>query len=134
MSATACLDSWVVLAWLEGIDRAQVLVEEALSGGRPVMSWINLVEVHYSVARDHGESEAEGIVEALRPRIAEELPGVARMREVARLKALHPVALADCFAITTAAAAGARLLTGDPEIIDRRAELPCEIVDCREAP
>lgn len=53
------------------------------------------------------------------------------MREVARLKAIHPIALADCFAAATAAAAGAQLLTGDPELIDRSARLPCEIVDCR---
>jgi len=95
------------------------------------MSWVNLIEVHHSVSRDHGEQAADGTLEAIRDLVSEELPGIARMREVARLKAIHPIALADCFAAATAAAAGAQLLTGDPELIDRSARPPCEIVDCR---
>jgi hypothetical protein len=39
--------------------------------------------------------------------VDEELPGVARMRAVAVLKAEHPIALAGCFAIATAAAKSA---------------------------
>lgn len=52
------------------------------------------------------------------------------MIEVARLKAAYPVALADCFAIATAAAHGRILLTGDPEIIGRP-DLPCAVEDLR---
>ena len=37
----------------------------------------------------------------------EELTGVARMRAVAALRPAHPIALADCFAIATAAAQNA---------------------------
>jgi predicted nucleic acid-binding protein len=53
------------------------------------------------------------------------------MREVARLKAENSIALADCFAVALAAEEGAVLLTGDPEIIDRAKELPCEVEDLR---
>jgi hypothetical protein len=53
---------------------------------------------------------------------------------VAALKAEHPIALADCFAIATAAAGGVELITGDPEIVLRRAEMPCEIIDARAHP
>ncbi len=58
------------------------------------------------------------------------MPGTAKMVEVARLKAAMPIALADCFAIATAVARKAVLLTGDPEILDRN-DLPCAVEDLR---
>jgi predicted nucleic acid-binding protein len=95
------------------------------------MSWINLVEVHYRTSRDHGKEEADRMLEELRPRITEHLPGVSAMRAAANLKASHPMALADCFAVALAASEGAVLLTGDPEIIDRAGSLPCDVKDLR---
>jgi len=53
------------------------------------------------------------------------------MRAAAALKAAHPMALADCFAVALAAAEDAVLLTGDPEIIDRAEALPCKVEDLR---
>jgi predicted nucleic acid-binding protein len=126
-----CLDSWAALAWLDGEEPAAGVVAKALDGRRPAMSWINLVEVHYRISRDHGEDEADRTLAEIRSEVAEELPGVAAMRAVAGLKARHPIALADCFAIAVADANGAELLTGDPEIIDRAEELPCPVVDLR---
>jgi hypothetical protein len=41
--------------------------------------------------------------------VDEELPGIARMCAVVVLKAEHPIALADCFAVARAAASGATL-------------------------
>lgn len=128
----SCLDSWSVLAWLDGEEPAAGTVAEALDRERPAMSWINLVEVLYRTARDHGKEEADRAVAELRPQIAEHLPGVSAMRAVADLKAEHPIALADCFAIALAAAEGATLLTGDPEILDRAGSLPCEVADLRD--
>lgn len=95
------------------------------------MSWINLVEVSYRLARDHGKEEAERALSELRAQIDEDLPGVSAMRAVANLKAEHPIALADCFAIALAAEGGAVLLTGDPEIVDRAKRLPCQVEDLR---
>lgn len=126
-----CLDSWAALAWLDGDEPAAAEVARALDGLRPVMSWINLVEVHYRVSRDHGEAEADRTLVEIRSEVAEELPGVSTMRAVARLKAKHPIALADCFAIAAAEANGAQLLTGDPEIIDRAEDLACTVIDLR---
>jgi len=120
-----------VLAWLDGDEPAAGVVEELLDTGRPAMSWINLVEVHYRVARDHGHAEADRTLADVRSRVAEDLPGVSTMRAVAVLKAKHPIALADCFAVATAKANGAELFTGDPEIVDRRGDLPCAVVDLR---
>ena len=131
---SACLDSWSVLAWLDGEEPAAEVVQRSLDQGRPVMSWVNLVEVEYLVRRQHGSSEAETTLSRVRELVSEELPGVSRMRLVAALKADHPVALADCFAIATAAANGATLITGDPEILDRAEKLPCPVADARVPP
>lgn len=128
-----CLDSWPVLAWLDGDEPAASVVGDTLDLERPAMSWINLIEVHYRVARDHGQEEADRVLAELRPRITEHLPGVAAMRAAAKLKAEHPMALADCFAVALTASEGAILLTGDPEIVDRADELPCEVEDLRAA-
>jgi predicted nucleic acid-binding protein len=131
---TVCLDSWSVLAWLDGEEPAAEVVQRSLDEGRPAMSWINLVEVEYRVRRQHGPTEAETTLSRLRELVREELPGVWRMRSVAALKADHPIALADCFAIATAAAIGATLITGDPEVLDRAEQLPCPVTDARVAP
>lgn len=126
-----CLDSWAVLAWLDGDEPATAAIEEALKRERPAMSWINLVEVYYRAARDHGKDEADQVLDELRPRITEHLPGVSMMRAAANLKAEHPMALADCFAVALATSEGAVLLTGDPEIIDRAGKIPCNVKDLR---
>jgi predicted nucleic acid-binding protein len=125
-----CLDSWAVLAWLDGEEPAAEAVARAMEGDRPAMSWMNLVEVHYRTARDHGRGEADHVLAELRPQISEDLPGISAMRAVARLKAENPIALADCFAIALAAEEGAVLLTGDPEIVESE-QLPCEVRDLR---
>lgn len=126
-----CLDSWAVLSWLDGEEPAAKFVQQVVGRERPSMSWLNLVEVHYRTTRDHGRQAAEAVLAELRPQINENLPGISAMREVARLKAENPIALADCFAVALAAEEGAVLLTGDPEIIDRAKHLPCKVKDLR---
>lgn len=126
---SVCLDSWAVLAWLDGEEPAQSRIEELLAD-RPLMSWVNVVEVYYRVARDHGSSAADQTLGDLRSALSLDLPGTARMVEVARLKARAPIALADCFAVATAAAYDLVLLTGDPEIIHLEG-CPCQVGDVR---
>lgn len=126
-----CLDSWAVLAWLDGDEPAAAAVAEVLDRERPVISWINLVEVSYRLTRDHGNDEADRAIAELRSQVNEDLPGVSAMRAVASLKAEHPIALADCFAIALATENEAVLMTGDPEIVDRARDLPCEVKDLR---
>ena len=126
---TACLDSWAVLAWLDGESPACERVELVI-GDRPVMSWVNAVEVYDRLERDHGRRAADEVLGELRVVMDLDLPGVARMVETARLRARLPIALGDCFAATTAAAHGLPLLTGDPEMIGR-SDLPCDVVDLR---
>jgi predicted nucleic acid-binding protein len=126
---SVCLDSWAILAWLDGEEPALSRVEQSLAD-RPVVSWVNLVEVYYRVARDQGQGAADATLGDLRAALAPDLPGTARMIDVARLKARAPIALGDCFAVTTAAAHDLALLTGDPEIIEL-AERPCRVEDLR---
>jgi predicted nucleic acid-binding protein len=115
---TSCLDSWAVLRWLEGAEPAAARVDETMEG-RPLMSWINLGEVSYVLHRAAGASRARGVIADLRHLLSLELPSEARVLEAARLKAGHAMAYADAFAVATAVANGASLLTGDPEILDR---------------
>jgi PIN domain nuclease of toxin-antitoxin system len=123
------LDSWAVLAWLDGEEPALSRVEQSLAE-RPVVSWVNLVEVYYRVARDQSKSVADEVLSDLRPVLAPDLPGTARMLDVARLKARAPIALGDCFAVATAAAHDLPLLTGDPEIVEL-VDPPCRVEDLR---
>lgn len=126
---SVCLDSWAILAWLDGEEPALSRIEELIAD-RPTVSWVNLVEVHYRVARDQGSTTADETLADLRAALSPDLPGTARMVEVARLKARAPIALGDCFAVTTAAAHDLVLLTGDPEIIDLE-DRPCQVEDLR---
>lgn len=56
------------------------------------------------------------------------------MRSVAALKSDHPIAFAACFAIATAAANGATLITGDLEIVDRAELLAVRVADAGVSP
>ena len=83
------------------------------------MSWINLGEVFYVIRRLSGEDDAKAVIRNLRQRLVLDLPDEHRVLEAATIKADHTVAYADAFALATALAHGADLMTGDPEILDR---------------
>jgi predicted nucleic acid-binding protein len=126
---TVCLDSWAVIAWLDGENPAVEIVRSVIDD-RPVMSWLNLAEVYYRLEREDGERRAVETVNELRMALDLELPTERRILEAARIKAKNAIALADCFAISTAADNGAVLYTGDPEILKIK-QLPCEVRDLR---
>lgn len=112
-----CLDSWAVLRWLEGTEPAATRVEAALHD-RPVMSLVNVGEVFYIVRRARDDTVALEVLDGLRARVEFDVPNEERVVASARIKAEHPMAFADAFAIATSVAHSAVLLTGDPEIID----------------
>ncbi len=126
---TDCLDSWAILRWLEGQEPAASRVDRSLQT-RPVMSWINLGEVFYVVHRATGADRARAVVGDLRHRLHLDQPTEARVLEAASIKAKHALAYADAFAIATATAHDASLLTGDPEILDD-GERTWQVVDLR---
>jgi predicted nucleic acid-binding protein len=93
------------------------------------MSWINLGEVYYTVHRVAGGAEAESTLALLRPMLTLDQVTVERVLAAARVKAVHPLAYTDAFAVATATAHGAVLLTGDPELTER--SLGCRVEDLR---
>jgi predicted nucleic acid-binding protein len=93
-------------------------VEEVLATERPAVSWINLGEVYYVTRRAGGDDLARSVIDDLRRITAPDEASSARVLEAAAIKAEHPMAYADAFAVATARAHGASLLTGDPEILD----------------
>ncbi len=81
------------------------------------MSWINLGEVHYVLRRLHGEDNAAEAVRDLRDVIDARLPDERLVLDAARIKADHPMAFADAFAVALSVAQDATLWTGDPELL-----------------
>jgi predicted nucleic acid-binding protein len=122
-----CLDSWAVLRFLEGHSGAARRVRQVMRLGRPCMSWINLGEVYYTIHRAAGASEAEATLALLRPMLSLDAATPERTLAAARIKAAHPLAYGDAFAIATATAQAAVLLTGDPEITGRA--VGCRVED-----
>jgi len=117
------------LAWLDGEEPAAGAVQEAFEAGRPWMSWLNIGEVAYQLERRHGADETVLVVGRVRAAVAPDDLTPDRVLAAARIKAVHPIAFADCFAAATALARGATLFTGDPELLDR--EVGCEMRDLR---
>jgi hypothetical protein len=95
---------------LDGEEPALARVNAVLDS-RPLVSWINLVEVHDRVERDHGRDRADDTLATLRSCLSPDLPGTARMIDAARLKARAPIA-------------------GDPELL-ALADPPCQLEDLR---
>jgi predicted nucleic acid-binding protein len=128
---SVCLDSWAVLAWLDGDEPAATEVQAAFEAGRPWMSWLNVGEVAYQLERGHGAAEAALVVHRLRAAVALDDVTPERVLAAAHVNARHPIAFADCFATATAAAHDATLLTGDPELLER--DVGCRTRDLRLA-
>lgn len=126
---SVCLDSWAVLAWLDGDEPAGSVVQDAFDTERPWMSWVNVGEVAYQIERRHGADEAALVVQRLRAAAALDDVTAERVLAAAHITALHPIAFADCFAAATAAARDATLLTGDPELLER--DVGCRVLDLR---
>jgi predicted nucleic acid-binding protein len=93
------------------------------------MSWINVGEVAYVLERRVGVDRSREVVRELRRSLNLDLPTEERVIEAARVKVAHRMAYADAFAVATALAHGANLLTGDPEIL--RGDNSWSVVDLR---
>ncbi len=127
-----CLDSWAAFRLLEDRDRTAHRVRRVLADQRPHMSWVNLGEVFYKLHRDLGPATAEDRVAKLRPSLLLDVPGPDRVMAAARIKATHQMSYADAFAVATARACNAVLLTGDPEILEA-GDVGCRTEDLRRA-
>lgn len=113
-----CLDSWAVLHWLEdGPSAADV---EKTIPSRPMISLVNICEVLYILSRKHGNKAIQQVLPALRQKLAFVEVDEELTLSASQIKAAHKMALGDAFCIATALAHNAKILTGDPEIINAR--------------
>ena len=114
------LDSFALLAYLEGepgAARVQAILSLARDGSaEAILSVVNYGEILYIVERERGLPAAQKAIAAI-----DQLPleVVDADRELAfaaaHVKATHPIAYADAFAVALAQARGASVITGDPE-------------------
>ncbi|HIE12831.1 MAG TPA: type II toxin-antitoxin system VapC family toxin [Desulfotomaculum sp.] len=131
------LDSWAILAWLQG-EPAGVLVGELIAWregdkkrGEAIrhrfpnlrkppllfLNVINLGEVFYIIGRRKGRKEAGRVVQQIRLAPVTIVEASERLVfDAAGIKMRYPVAYADAFAVATAKVARSALLTGDPEL------------------
>lgn len=110
---TVALDSWGVLCFLQNEGPGAIRMEKALLE-HPVMSWINLGEVHYITTRRERKAVARRILTALLSSVTADEATPARRVQASRIKASYAMAFADAFA----QAHRAVFLTGDPEILE----------------
>lgn len=118
MSADLALDSWALLALLQAEQPAADHVATMLDERDCVVSWANLAEVQYVIARERGSQAARQAVELLVDTLwrAEVVDGdVANL--AAEVKVSHAMAFADALAVGTALVHGVPLVTGDPELL-----------------
>ena len=90
----------------------------------PSQSGPDLGEVYNVTHRLAGANQADDIVRRMRAVVDLDLPSADRIMAAARMKAQHPLAHADAFAVATTLAYDAVLYTGDPEILEAAAGWP----------
>ena len=109
-----------MLAYLQG-EKAGAAVQEMLEQAEAesvelLMCIINLGEVYYRLRREFGKAAADERLSAIRLLPITVLPVSEELvLEAAALKADYAIAYADCFAVATAAAEKAAVVTGDPD-------------------
>lgn len=118
MKTRKVLDSYALLAYLQG-EAGCSAVKEALTSGQGgvLMNEINVGEVYYIIAKRRTGKQADFFLNDILPHlpievVANDFEAVIR---AAKIKAGHSLAYADCFAVATAEAHHASILTGDPE-------------------
>jgi predicted nucleic acid-binding protein len=114
------LDSWAVLAYLDGEPAAQHVRQVLRTARRKqvvvLLSLIAYGECLYVIEREQGLQRAQravGIIDQLALHVAPaDRPLVF---EAAHVKARYPVSYADAFSVALAKRTRGRVMTGDPE-------------------
>jgi predicted nucleic acid-binding protein len=121
MKTKRLLDSFALLAFLNG-EAGCGRVREALAEAREtcvdlLMNELNVGETYYILSRNRGADKADYFLETILPGLPIRLlpNDFDQVIAAARLKAVHPLSYADCFAVATARREGSAILTGDPE-------------------
>jgi uncharacterized protein len=132
MPDSKVVDAWALLAWLRderpAADSVRATLQEADEGNlRLSMSWINVGEVYYMLARKHDSKTAEIFLTRLPSLpIRLVLPDEEQIVAAAKLKSTYRISYADAFAAALAIKESAALITGDPEMRDLAGVLAVE--------
>jgi predicted nucleic acid-binding protein len=114
------VDSWALVAWIRDEPAAslvEVLLGDAEAGTLTLlMSLINIAETFYIVAKRSPRSAEEFLTRLPSLPIRVVAPSEDDIMAAARVKAAHPVAFGDAFAIALAQSNDAEVITGDDEI------------------
>jgi len=131
MDSSYILDSYAFFAHFEdeaGGEKVRAMLKSAREGETKLyLSVINFGEIYYNTYRERGIEKAREI-----RFIIEQLPVIivdadkALTLEAARLKALYPVAYADCFAAALGVVKKCKVVTGDPEFRKMAKEVKTE--------
>jgi predicted nucleic acid-binding protein len=114
------LDSWAVIAYLEGESAAERVADhiaDAHENEIPLfMSVVNAGEVWYIIARETSVGDADRSITEMRHLGIEFVDADWSLAHDAGVyKSKHKMSFADCFAAAVAKQKKALLLTGDPE-------------------
>lgn len=120
MDNSYVLDSYALIAHFEdeaGGEKVRSILKSAREGKTKLyLSVINFGEIYYNTLRERGiekANETKLIIEQL-PIIIIDADKPITI-EAAKLKALYPVAYADCFAAAMGVMKKSKVVTGDPE-------------------
>lgn len=124
------LDSWAVLAYLQGESAAEKMSEiiaDALEHGTPLyVSVVNAGEIWYIMARELSASHADAAISDVRSWGVQFVDADWELAQrTAVFKSKHKMSYADAFAAALAQGRKAELVTGDPEL--KRLELEIRI-------
>jgi len=117
------LDAWALLALIFKEEPAAKKVRDILDqqGGSKstiYVSWINLGEVYYNIARKKGLNAANETLEDIKKlsiRLHE--PSKSDILSAAKIKSEHRLSYADAFAVSLAQKIDGVIYTGDQEIV-----------------
>src|SRR4030043_1799320 len=120
MDDSYVFDSYALIAHFEdetGGEKVRRILRSSQEGKpRLYLSIINFGEIYYNTLRERGvekANETKLIIEQLPVTVVDADKAITI--EAAKLKALHPVASADCFAAALGVLKNVRVVTGDPE-------------------
>jgi uncharacterized protein len=129
------LDSWAMIAWLQGEEpgrsKVREILEHAAASRKDDLSicMINIGEVFYLLAKRRGAALAERFLSEVPTLPIQSLvPDRKLIMDAARLKSRFPISYADAFAVETARRQRAALVTGDPELLELSRSEPIELL------
>ena len=117
------LDAWALLALIFGEEPAaksvkDILGQKSISKSTVNISWINIGEVYYIIARKKGPDMADEVLNDIKMLpINFHEPSKTDILAAAKLKSKHKLSYADAFVVSLAQKINGIIFTGDPEII-----------------